>query len=263
MSGDRSGDTSGVSVGVDVGSTAVKLVALDASGARLVTRVEPTEPRMDLQTARLLAELRHDLGPLPFRSVVATGYGRQRVADATRRITEITAHALGLGQLGGAPGTLIDIGGQDTKVIVVGATGAVTRFAMNDKCAAGTGRFLEMTAARLRLSVEELGTLALSATREAAISSTCTVFAESELISALADGEELPALTRGLCRALVQRVAALARGVGLLPPFHLSGGVALNPAVEVMLREALDPSLRVVSQPQLLGALGAAVAGRA
>jgi predicted CoA-substrate-specific enzyme activase len=241
-------------VGVDLGSAAVKVVGVDASGAIAVSRVEPTEPRYEQQATALLAEL--GVEGLP---VVATGYGRKLLTVADRAVTEITCHARGFHRQVGGAGTVIDIGGQDSKVIAVDAAGQVQNFTMNDKCAAGTGRFLEVTAARLRVSIDELGGAALRAEREVAISNTCTVFAESEIVSLIARGEEVGDIVRGLHRAMVKRVVSLVRSVKPKPPLYLAGGVARNDAVRAFLSEALRLPVSLPDHPQLLGAHGAAL----
>lgn len=241
-------------IGVDVGSTAVKVVAVDAAGALLARRVEPTDPRIDRQVERLLAELRAELGtPLP---VGATGYGRKRVPGA-KVITEITCHARGAFARARRPALLVDMGGQDTKVIRLGPGGEVVDFAMNDRCAAGTGRFLEVILGRLQISLDGLAER-VRASRAVPISNTCTVFAESEVISLVAAGEPLDGIVRGLHAALASRVAALARprdGDEVL----MSGGVALNGAMVAALAEALGRPVQVLPEPQLVGALGAAL----
>jgi predicted CoA-substrate-specific enzyme activase len=153
----------------------------------------------------------------------------------------------------------VDIGGQDSKVIVMGARGEIQNFAMNDKCAAGTGRFLEVASARLRIPLEQLGRVALGAPSEVGVSSTCTVFAESEIVSLLARGHPPEPIVRGLHRALIRRVSALARSAGIRPPVMLSGGVARNPAVQVILAEELGHEILVPDGPQLMGSYGAAL----
>ena len=246
---------SAAAIGLDAGSTTCKLVAIDAAGRIVARRLEPASPRIDRQAARLLAGLRAEVGDAP---VAATGYGRKRVAAATV-LTEITCHARGAFKLAGRPGLLIDMGGQDTKVIRLGPGGAVLDFSMNDKCAAGTGRFLEVILGRLEVPFAEVAALCARAARPVAVSSTCTVFAESEVISLCASGEPLEGIVRGLHLALASRVSALARcapGEELL----MSGGVALNPAMVAALAEALGRPVRVLPEPQLVGALGAALA---
>ncbi len=197
----------------------------------------------------------------PKASLVVTGYGRNLVTSPHRKVTEITCHAAGVFRSVGHGGTLIDIGGQDTKVIVIDGSGKVLDFAMNDKCAAGTGRFLEVCARRLGMSLDDLAAAALSADGEVSISTTCTVFAESEIVSLIARGEPVPRIVRGIFRAMLKRVVGLARGIGMPPPVMLSGGVAKSAAVEALLSEELSEKVRVPSQPQLMGAYGAAVLG--
>ncbi|HEY6098187.1 MAG TPA: acyl-CoA dehydratase activase [Anaeromyxobacter sp.] len=246
---------SAAAIGVDAGSTTCKAVAIDASGRILARRVEPASPRIEAQAARVVAELRAEAGGEP--PVGATGYGRKRIA-AGRTLTEITCHARGAFALAGRPGLLVDVGGQDTKVIRMGPGGEVLDFAMNDKCAAGTGRFLEVILARLHVPLAEVAACARQAGRAVTVSSTCTVFAESEVISLVAGGEPLEAIVKGLHAALASRVAALARGAGGGEVF-MSGGVALNAAMVEALGEVLRAPVTVLPEPQLAGALGAAL----
>ncbi|MBI4953306.1 MAG: 2-hydroxyglutaryl-CoA dehydratase [Myxococcales bacterium] len=245
-----------VAIGVDVGSTTCKGVAIDADGAIVAHRVEPTHPRIEEQTTRVVAALEQELGTsgLP---VGSTGYGRKRVARA-RALTEITCHARGAYKLVGTAGVLVDMGGQDTKVIRIGKGGDVADFAMNDKCAAGTGRFLEVILGRLQVRFEDVAALVKSATRAVPVSSTCTVFAESEVISLVAQGEPLEGIVRGLHQSLASRVAALA-GRELDGEVLMSGGVALNAAMVDALASALRRPVRVLPTPQLVGAIGAAL----
>ncbi len=248
-------------IGIDAGSTTCKLVAVDRNGAILGSLLEPTEPRVEVQVRRLLEAIRDEHGAGQAVPTIATGYGRKLIKEATRNLTEITCHARGVFRDLGRAGTLIDIGGQDSKVIQIGEDGRPVDFMMNDKCAAGTGRFLEYTAARLSVSVEELGVRALSTTDEEPISSTCTVFAESEIISLIARGAEPDAILRGLHRSLVGRVVSMARNVGIVAPLMLSGGVAKNQAVRKMIAEATVQGVILPDEPQLMGAYGAALLG--
>ncbi len=245
-----------LALGVDVGSTTCKAVAIDASGRVLGRRVEPTDPRIDLQIARLLRELRDETGAEG--PVGATGYGRRRVPSG-RALTEITCHARGAFASVGRAGLLVDMGGQDTKVIRIGPAGEVLDFAMNDKCAAGTGRFLEVILGRLRVPLDEVSGRVARASRAVPVSSTCTVFAESEVISLVAGGEPLEGILKGLHQALASRVAALARGGVGSGNVFMSGGVALNAAMVDALQESLHRPVRVLPDPQLVGALGAAL----
>lgn len=245
-------------LGLDAGSTTTKLVAVDDAGELSWSSIEDTEPHLRRQIDRMLSAARHELahGDVP---LVATGYGRNLVESATRKVTEITCHARGVFRRTGHGGTLVDIGGQDSKVIVVGDKGQVQSFGMNDKCAAGTGRFLEVSAARLKYSMDAFSQAALDARGEVPISSTCTVFAESEMISLIAQGGDVDAIVRGLHRSLIRRVSALARGAGVRPPVMLSGGVAKSAAVRRFLYEELGQEVIVPPDPQLMGAYGAAL----
>ena len=245
-------------IGIDAGSTACKAVAIDAQGVILASSVEPTSPRLAEQTERVAAALRERCGAPADVPVGATGYGRKRV-NASRVATEITCHARGAFLRAGRGGTLIDVGGHDTKVIRIGPRGDVLDFAMNDKCAAGTGRFLEVILARLEVPLAEVGALAATAVRPITVSSTCTVFAESEVVSLVAQGEPLEGIVRGLHIGLSKRIASLAVPLldGAAP--LLSGGVAFNGAMVDALAEALGKRPELVPEPQLVGALGAAL----
>ena len=251
MSGDLA------AIGIDLGSATAKVVGVDANGDLAWHLLEPSDPRAEVQAEGLLARARERAAP--GARVVATGYGRKIVSGADRVVTEITCHARGVFRRVGHGGTLIDIGGQDSKVILIGGDGAVVNFKMNDKCAAGTGRFLEVAATRLQLPLETLGDTALAAGGEVRISSTCTVFAESEMVSLLARGEPVEHIARGLTRSLVSRVAALAKSVQPRPPILLSGGVARSAAVRAFLGEALGAEVELPDEPQLMGAYGAAL----
>lgn len=248
-------------IGIDAGSTTCKLVAVERDGAIAGSLLEVTEPRVELQVRRMLHTLRAEHAVGSAVPTIATGYGRKLIKEATRNLTEITCHARGVFRDLGRAGTLIDIGGQDSKVIQVGEDGRPVDFMMNDKCAAGTGRFLEYTAARLGVPVQDLGGRALSTDREEPISSTCTVFAESEIISLIARGAEPDSILRGLHRSLVGRVVSMVRSVGIVAPVMLSGGVAKNEAVRTMIAEATAEDLLLPGEPQLMGAYGAALLG--
>ncbi len=245
-------------LGVDVGSAAVKVVGVNDGGEMVWSFVEPTDPRISEQVERIISSSR-ELWSEDEVPVVATGYGRRLVRGATKVITEISCHAKGIHRLMGQGGTLIDIGGQDTKVVKVGDKGEVLDFLMNDKCAAGTGRFLENVSRWLKVDMEEMGRLALESREEVSISSTCVVFAESEVVSLIAQEVEIGAITRGLVRSLVKRVVAMARSLGISSPVMASGGVVRNRAVVAMMEEELGERVLVPSEPQLVGAYGAAL----
>ena len=248
-------------LGIDVGSTTTKIVGVDADGDLIWHLLEATEPRIEEQIDRLLASVPDGGAPRggSARPLVATGYGRRLVRQADRSVTEITCHARGVYRHLAHGGTLVDIGGQDSKVIDIGPKGDVIDFAMNDKCAAGTGRFLENTARRLGVELDKLGEVSLSASEEVTITSTCTVFAESEIVSLLAHGVAVEPILKGLHRSLIRRILAMIRTVGLVPPLMLSGGVVRNPAIPCMLEEETGERVVVPPQPQLMGAYGAAL----
>lgn len=247
------------SLGIDMGSTTAKIVGVDAEGKIVWHLLEQTDPRVADQVERFLEHARQMTGGVNGIPLVATGYGRKMVRHADRAVTEISCHAQGVFRALGHGGTLVDIGGQDSKVIAISPQGKEIDFVMNDKCAAGTGRFLENTAARLRVPLERMGAEALSANDEVQISSTCTVFAESEIISLVAEGVAVPSTLRGLHRSLIKRIVAMIRTVGLASPLMLSGGVVQNPAIRYVLEEETDEQVILPLHPQLMGAYGAAL----
>jgi (R)-2-hydroxyacyl-CoA dehydratese activating ATPase len=246
-------------LGIDAGSTTSKIVGVDESGQMTWHLLEAAEPRVEKQVERMLERACKEADCENGIPVVATGYGRRLVHQATRQVTEITCHARGIFREFNHGGTLVDIGGQDSKVIGISLEGKVIDFVMNDKCSAGTGRFLENTANRLQVPLDCLGEQALSGAEEVPISSTCTVFAESEVISLIAHGTPLPSILRGLHRSLIKRLVAMIRTVGLAPPLMLSGGVAKNPAIRRMLEEETGEIVILPRHPQLVGAQGAAL----
>lgn len=246
-------------LGLDLGSTTAKIAGVDEQGQLVWHHLEQAKPRLEEQAGELLdrARLAYPWTDMP--PLVATGYGRGLVRQTSRKITEITCHARGIFQEMGHGGTLVDIGGQDSKVILINPTGEVGDFTMSDKCAAGTGRFLENTAHRLEVPLEQMAQMAIKARQETQISSTCTVFAESEVISLIAHGNPLDAILRGLHRALIKRIAAMVYATGLVPPLILSGGVAWNQAIREMLEEEFNTEVMLPRYPQLTGAYGAAL----
>lgn len=246
-------------LGIDVGSTTVKIVGVDAAGNLAWSFLEAAEPRVEDQVEKILKQAKSQAQSSNEMPLVATGYGRGLVHQATRKVTEITCHARGIYRELGHGGTLVDIGGQDSKVIAITPKGDVIDFAMNDKCAAGTGRFLEHSAQRMKVPLEQIGSVSLSTTAEVVISSTCTVFAESEVISLLAHGVAPDSILRGLHRSLIKRIVAMIRTVGLVSPLMLSGGVAQNNAIRKMLEEETQTPVMLPKHPQLMGAYGAAL----
>lgn len=241
--------------GLDIGSRTIALVEWD--GVQIARSVVVDTGHDPLGNARAL------LAGRTYDRLVATGYGRNLAAEhelAGEVISEIKAYGLGAYHTYPDVGTVLDIGGQDSKAIDVGRGGRVLRFEMNDRCAAGTGRFLENMAHALGMTVEDLGPHALAAGGQAVtISSMCTVFAESEVVSLVARGADSRRVALGLHRAIVDRVAGMVRRVGVRERFVFAGGVALNPCLRQLFAETLGVAVHVPDNPQIIGALGAAL----
>ena len=250
-------------VGIDIGSTSGEALILDDDKV-LAWSVGDTGYNSRRAAALALDEaLAHSgLARDQLEPIVATGYGRVAVEFADTQVTEISCYARGIHYLYPEVQTVIDIGGQDSKVVAVGPKGKPLDFAMNDKCAAGTGRFLEVIARALELDLEDMGPSALRARRAADISSTCTVFAESEVVTLVAEGVPREEIVAGVCRSIARRVGVMARRVGVEPPVAFAGGVAKNVGVIRALEEVLGETLIVPEEPQIVGALGAALLAR-
>ncbi|MFN2232443.1 MAG: acyl-CoA dehydratase activase [Anaerolineae bacterium] len=249
-----------VTAGVDVGAITAKAAILRdgellASAIIMAGYDRAAAARQVLDQA--LAQAKLVRGQVA--CLVATGYGRVQVPGADRSVTEITCHARGAHHLCTDVRTVIDIGGQDSKGIAVGPGGRVVDFVMNDKCAAGTGRFLEVMAHALEVDLADFGALALSAARRAKISSTCTVFAESEVVTHLAAGTPRPEVIAGIHEAIAARVATMLGRISVKDAVVLTGGVARNAGVARMLEERLGHAIVVPEQAQLAGAIGAAL----
>ena len=251
-------------LGIDVGSSTTKAVILNSHDEVAGYSVVQTEANSTEAAERALerALLKANIDRETIKSSVATGYGRISVPFADKKITEITCHGLGAYHLYPETGTVIDLGGQDSKVIRVGSGGRVIDFNMNDKCAAGTGRFLEIMAVRLKIPLDELGDLSLGAEQEVQISSVCTVFAESEVVSLVAQNYPKQEIVRGLHRAIVNRMWSLIKSVGIHGGVTISGGVAKNKGVVLLLEERLGQAVNLYDEPQIVGALGAALLAR-
>lgn len=196
------------------------------------------------------------------RQIISTGYGRAAVREAHRQFTEISCHALGASYLVPGAATVIDVGGQDSKAISVGPGGKVLDFVMNDKCAAGTGRFLEVMAHALEVDLDQFGALSLKAENKAEISNMCTVFAESEVISRMASGASREEVIAGIHDAMASRIASMAARVEIRPRIVLTGGVSKNIGLVMALEERLGQQLEVPAGAQIAGALGAALMAR-
>jgi len=250
-----------LTAGVDIGSLATKAVILEAESVAILGSVcMPSGPRpVEAARAALQAALAAaDVEAKELASTVATGYGRALLQFARLHMTEISCAARGAHLLDPTVRTVVDIGGQDSKVVRLDDEGYPTDFALNDRCAAGTGRFLEVMAEALGATVGELDELALQASSPVGISRTCTVFAESEVVGLIARGTEPSRIAAGLCRAVAERTAHLAHQVGIRPSVMLVGGVGRNRAIAAELDDVLRTDLVVPEEPQLVVALGAA-----
>jgi predicted CoA-substrate-specific enzyme activase len=248
-------------LGVDLGSTTAKAVVVDATGtivaSSIVSMGAVSRRGMERAVDRALADAgitAEDLG-----GSIATGYGRRLVPGVMRTYTEITCHARGTSAMVPGVRLVIDIGGQDSKAITVDADGLVEEFAMNDRCASGTGRFYEVLARAVECEVEEVGALALRGTQDLEVSSMCATFAETEIVSLLAQGLPTEDIAASVHRAIAARTLALVAQVGRRTPVVMTGGVAQNPAAVHFLAEALGTDVGVPEHPQLTGAYGAAL----
>jgi predicted CoA-substrate-specific enzyme activase len=254
-------------LGIDLGSLSCDAVLLDQDGAVRATSVVPTGARNREAVARALREVVEAVGisEAEIEATVSTGYGRERVEKRVSSITEITCHARGVEAL--LPGTqvLIDIGGQDSKAIRLDGHGGVLEFAMNDRCAAGTGRFLEAMARALQVEIGDLSELDRGASGGFTLSSMCTVFAESEVVSLIAEGVEVNEIVSGLNRAIASRIASLVKRVApdlAGRKLAMSGGVAYNRGMVRALESALETEVFIPVKPDTVGALGAAMFAR-
>lgn len=249
--------------GMDIGSITAETVILQ-DNQMLSSSIVPTGANSRTAAERsLTAALKQaSLRQEDLAAIVTTGYGRASFPSATKMITEITCHARGAFFVHPETRTVIDIGGQDSKVIRLDKQGRNVDFQMNDKCAAGTGRFLEVMARALEVKLEDLGRLSRSAQRTIKISSMCTVFAESEVVSLIAENQPQEVIIRGLHDAIADRILGMVRRVGVEEKVTLTGGVAKNEGVVQALEERLEVRVFVPPEPQIIGALGAALLAR-
>lgn len=250
--------------GIDIGSLTCDAVIIDESANIVSSSIVLTgaRSRNAIETAYARAREEAGLNSDKVAGLISTGYGREQVEGRLKSITEISCHARGAAFLFPKTRLILDIGGQDSKTIKVGEGGQVLDFAMNDKCAAGTGRFFEVMARALEIDLDDMGQLASRATNKLSISSMCTVFAESEVVSLVARGEPVEDIVAGLCRAVAERTRALAQRVGIAPEVTMTGGVAKNLGVVHALEELLDQKFNIPAEPQIVGALGAALFAR-
>jgi predicted CoA-substrate-specific enzyme activase len=248
--------------GIDIGSSTTKVVLLDEKHNILSRNIIPSGGRFAYsceqcyETALNAAGAGRDSVNL----VISTGYGRKRVPFHSENITEITCHAKGVHFLFPNTRTVIDVGGQDSKVIKLNETGKIETFVMNDKCAAGTGRFLEVIARALEVDLNDMRELHLKSKKIVPLSNFCTVFAESEVISLMAQGHDIPDIIRGINSAVASRIIALMNRVSGGEVITLTGGVAKNQGVIFEMNEQLNGRMmNIPEEPQITGALGAAL----
>lgn len=236
-------------LGLDVGSSYTKGILFDGAVTKKVVIKTSFKPKQASEEARK---------QLPgYDKIVATGFGRELVTAADKIITEITAFARGAAYFDPLIRTIIDIGGQDSKVIKV-KDGRVDRFVMNDRCAAGTGNFIEKIAQALDLTLPEFGDLAVHADRSETIDSLCVVMAESEILSLVGEGKRLEDIVAGVCDALVRRIDGIGSQIGIEEPILFCGGGALNPGLVRSMKRIFE-NVAVPQDPQFIGAIGAAL----
>ncbi len=246
--------------GIDIGSITAKAAIL-ANGEIVGSRVIFTGYNAELAGKTVFEDLLEELGMevSSIARIVSTGYGRNSVRFVDKAITEIICHGAGAHYLSPQVRSIIDVGGQDSKAMVIDPDGRVRDFAMNDKCAAGTGRFLEVMARALEVDLDAFGDISLKADEASKISSICTVFAESEVISLISKGEKRDNIIAGIHESVASRISALARRVGVTDPVMMTGGVAKNTGVVKALEKKLGTSIEVSEYAQTNGAIGAAV----
>lgn len=251
----------GYFAGIDSGSTSTDVVILNKDKEIVTGIILPTGAGAAIGAERALEEALKDanLQREDIDALVTTGYGRTAIQEGDKSITEITCHARGAHYLNPEVRTVVDIGGQDSKVIRLDETGAVVNFVMNDKCAAGTGRFLEMMARTMEMSLDKMSVTGLQYDEDITISSMCTVFAESEVVSLIAQNKKTDDIVHGLNKAVAAKTASLAKRVGGEDKYMMTGGVSKNQGLVRTLEEKLGTELVISDKAQLCGALGAAL----
>lgn len=247
--------------GVDVGSTQTKAVVIEEEAGIAARALVDTGANVTraAENAFNLACSQAAIDPHDVGFVVGTGYGRYKISFGNAQMTEISCHARGAHYIFPTTRTVIDMGGQDSKAISVGAEGEVLDFVMNDKCAAGTGRFLANAADVMGIDLDEIGPLSLKGKQPVKIATVCTVFVESDILSYLSMGKKPEDILRGVHLAIAKRTVSLARRVAIEPEITLTGGVARNLGMIHALEEVLGAGLRVSPDAHFMGALGAAL----
>ena len=248
-------------MGIDSGSTSTNAVIMDQDRKIKAFSVVRTGAKSGVSAERALKDVLEKAGLTreDISWIVSTGYGRVSIEFADENVTEISCHGKGAHYFNPKIRTILDIGGQDSKAIRLNENGEVKDFVMNDKCAAGTGRFLEMIARTLEVSLDELGAIALTSQEKIEITSMCSVFAESEVISLIANNKEKADIADGVCHAIANKASGLLRRVGMEPEFMMTGGVAKNPGVVRAVEEKIGSKLYICDEPEIVGAAGAAV----
>jgi len=252
--------------GIDIGSLATKVCIVDDCERIAGYLIDRTGARVREIGKTVLENCIRNLDIMKneIAYVIATGYGRNLALSGTadEKVTEITCHARGAKKLFENCHTVIDIGGQDSKVMRLDDSGKVVNFTMNDKCAAGTGKFLEVLASTLGIELNEMGEMAVKSETPVEITSVCTVFAESEVISLLAEGREVRDIVAGLHRAIAKRVSGLVRQIGIAEDVVMTGGVAKNKGVVKALEDEIGVRINIPDEPQIVGAYGAGIIAR-
>lgn len=258
---DIGGDGMKYVLGVDSGSTSTNAVIMDSDRHLLASAVVRTGAKAGESADRILTEVLEKAGLRreQLSWIVSTGYGRVSIPYADENVTEISCHGRGAHYFNPDIRTILDIGGQDSKAIRLKADGEVADFVMNDKCAAGTGRFLEMVARTLEVDIDDLGPIALQSTEDIEITSMCSVFAESEVISLIANNKEKADIANGICRSIAGKAWSLMKRVGMEPGFMMTGGVAKNPGVVKAVEDRIGAKLYICPEPEIVGAAGAAL----
>ena len=249
-----------ITAGIDIGSITAKAAVVE-DGKLLASKVMFTGYNAEAAGSKVFEDLLSETGldRSAVSKIVSTGYGRNSVKFADKTFTEIMAHAAGAFFLNPKTKTIIDIGGQDSKAMSLDEKGKVKNFVMNDKCAAGTGRFLEVMARALEVNLDEFGAMSLKSDHPSKISSLCTVFAESEVISLIARGEKRPDIIAGIHESIASRVSSMLARIGVQDPVMMSGGVARNAGVVDALEKKLGVKIEVSAYAQVNGAVGAAL----
>lgn len=250
-----------LTVGIDIGSLSTNGVLINDNKEILASDIIPTGASSKKAAEKTFQNVLKTAGvsEKDVAYIIATGYGRIKVPFANEVVTEITCHARGANYFFPNVRTIIDIGGQDSKVIKVDSNGNVLDFVMNDKCAAGTGRFLEVMARTLEIDLDDMGPLSLKGRGELAISSLCTVFAESEVVSLIGADKKTPDICRALHISIAKRITAQVKRVGLEGELAMTGGVAKNIGVVREIERTLATEIKIAPEPQIIGALGAAL----